>query len=151
MDNPSYYEQSQMQVGKGNYNTLGIPLVKSSSPSGPSSIQSAPLNAYNSLSSSGTSTQYSSAPPGMPGVQPPGVNGMMNGIGPGGPPRTPGAGSGSHPRSSAGEESDEPDYYNEIDRLKREMQPLHPNRTSNSNSPSSLQMPSGPSKHETTV
>ena len=52
-----------------------------------------------------------------------GLNGAINGGGGGGmgPPRTPGAAttnSSSHPRSSAGEESDEHDYYNDFDRLK---------------------------------
>ena len=48
-----------------------------------------------------------------------GLNGAINGMG---PPRTPGAAttnsSSGHPRSSAGEESDEHDYYNDFDRLK---------------------------------
>ena len=50
-----------------------------------------------------------------------GLNGAINGGGGMGPPRTPGAAttnSSSHPRSSAGEESDEHDYYNDFDRLK---------------------------------
>ena len=50
-----------------------------------------------------------------------------------GPPRTPGAAttnSSSHPRSSAGEESDEHDYYNDFDRLKVSELHLHQSKFS---------------------
>ena len=167
MDNPEYIldqnkQQQQQQPARhrGNYHTLGIPLVNnSSSPSssqGPSSIHSAPgqfVQPFSSMTSTG-SGGVGAMPLPLAAV---GLNGAINQqLGP--VPRTPGA--GSHQRSSAGEESDEHDYYNDITR--RELQPLHPNRTK---TPSSSTAGSGSTappqlstvaesplaKHETTV
>jgi hypothetical protein len=124
-------QQQQQQQQPGNYHTLGIPLVNnSSSPNssqGPSSIHSAPghlVHPYTSITSTGSHA-----------VVVAGLNGVINDRN--GPvPRTPGA--ASHQRSSAGEDSDDHDYYNDLDRLKRERQPLHPTRTASSNGSSSV-------------
>lgn len=142
MDNPEYIlndpnHPRNRTNSNNNYHTLGIPFNNSSP--GPSSINAPP---FNSLSSTGS---------GLPNNMM--INGSVGSSSGSVPPRTP----GSHPRSSAGEEeSDEHEYYNEFDRLRREMQPLHPTRTSNSSIV--LQPPPNPvsglaqqSKHETTV
>eukprot|EP00094_Tigriopus_californicus_P003834 TCALIF_03690-PA protein Name:"Similar to Egfr Epidermal growth factor receptor (Drosophila melanogaster)" AED:0.16 eAED:0.16 QI:552/0.71/0.75/1/0.71/0.75/8/642/992 len=166
MDNPEYIlNEHRNKSNRGNYHTLGIPLVNGGSP-GPSSIQSAPGGngnnpPYTSLPGGNPRNGYSSVPPGTTS----GLNGVINGMAPG-VPRTPGV--SSHPRSSAGEESDEHEYYNDFDRLKREMQPLHPNRTSTASSSNgsvvTANLANGPpgmlslnpassniNKHETTV
>ena len=174
MDNPEYILQeerrrnaSQPHRGsRGDYHTLGIPFHTASSPGGsqgPSSIHSVPNmpnnGHYGSINGPGMSHNG-----GNPYAS--GLNGVINSgntrLG-----HPPGRG------SSAGEdESDEHEYYNDFDRLKRELQPLHPTRTSTTSSstgsvqsglpppPSSMgsmapQKPivlaPPPSKHETTV
>ena len=115
MDNPEYILNEQRRCG--DYHTLGIPIIHSNSPSsqGPSSIHSVHSNGpsappavgpYPSLSSNGSTV-------------PAGLNGVIN--------------SRAHPaalghpgvaRRSSGEESDDHEYYNDLERLKREMQPL---------------------------
>ena len=113
MDNPEYILQEAKRrgggAGSGNYHTLGIPVVPSppSSSSGPSSLPAPPFTSLSSTASS------SLAPPGT-GVQPQGAAQTgLNGAVLHGP---------VHPRSSDGESDHE--YYNDVDRLKREMQPL---------------------------
>ncbi len=135
MDNPEYILNEQQQRSnnnnngnRGNYHTLGIPILpagqsnNNSSPGssqGPSSIHSAPGAANtNGLPMPQPPPVFLAAPP--PGRNA-GLNGAVMKV-----PRTPGA--ASHPRSSSAEESDEHDYYNDVDRIKRrELQPLHPN------------------------
>lgn len=118
MDNPEYILQESKK--SGNYHTLGIPVVPSpTSSNGPSSLPAPP---YTSLSSTGSSS-YAGPPtcaPPPPAVSAAGLNGAIPGHSTGHR-----AGSnGSHgPRSSDGESEDH-DYYNDVDRLKREMQPL---------------------------
>ena len=109
MDNPEYILQEAKR--RGNYHTLGIPHVLPSptSSSGPSSLPAPP---FTSLSSAG-STQFSPSP-----AAPPHSGGGLNGALSGQP-----GGRGGHPKSSDGESDHE--YYNDVDRLKREMQPLH--------------------------
>jgi hypothetical protein len=120
MDNPEYILNEQ-RSRCGDYHTLGIPIVHSSSPSshsqGPSSIHSVHSNGmanqpgigpYPSLSSNG-----STVPAGLNGV----INARLN------------VNNVNHvgvQRRSSGEESDEHEYYNDLERLKREMQPLQP-------------------------
>ena len=131
MDNPEYIlQESKKRSGggnSGNYHTLGIPVVPSpTSSSGPPSLPSAP--AFTSLSSTGSSNYAGLAPATAVSCAPPsssssssaapvqaGLNGALG-------HRVAGGGGSSHPRSSDGE-SDH-DYYNDVDRLKREMQPL---------------------------
>ena len=119
MDNPEYILNEQRRCG--DYHTLGIPIVHSSSPSshsqGPSSIHSVHSNGmpqmpqtggpYPSLSSNG-----STVPP------PAGLNGVINSR------LNLNLGHLGVQRRSSGEESDEHEYYNDLERLKREMQPL---------------------------
>ena len=120
MDNPEYILQEAKRRGLANYHTLGIPVVPSpTSSSGPSSLPAPP---YTSLSSTG-STNFTSSPASQPhhpqqqqqqqGTA--GLNGALSGNQP--------ASHRSHPRSSDGESDHE--YYNDVDRLKRELQPLH--------------------------
>merc|ERR1719273_495548 len=122
MDNPEYILQEAKRRGLANYHTLGIPVVPSStSSSGPSSLPAPP---YTSLSSTG-STNFTSSPsaPHHPNQQQQqqqqqgtaGLNGALSGNQP--------ALHRSHPRSSDGESDHE--YYNDVDWLKRELQPLH--------------------------
>ena len=122
MDNPEYILQEAKRRGLANYHTLGIPVVPSpTSSSGPSSLPAPP---YTSLSSTG-STNFTSSPsaPHHPNQQQQqqqqqgtaGLNGALSGNQP--------ALHRSHPRSSDGESDHE--YYNDVDRLKRELQPLH--------------------------
>ncbi len=153
MDNPEYIlneqQQQQQQLqqqrgsGRGNYHTLGIPLVNnggsgSNNNSSPGSSQGpSSLHSVNNANSVGLPQPpplqpvfLAAPPPGRnaaaAGSATAGLNGaMVKPVGPGPVPRTPGA--GSHPRSSSAEESDEHEYYNDFDRLKREMQPLRPN------------------------
>ena len=116
MDNPEYILQEAKRRGLANYHTLGIPVVPSpTSSSGPSSLPAPP---YTSLSSTG-STNFTSSPaaPHHPQQQQQGTAGL-NGALSGQPPSH-----RSHPRSSDGESDHE--YYNDVDRLKRELQPLH--------------------------
>ncbi len=162
MDNPEYILNEQRGSHRGNYHTLGIPLVHNSgSPSsgstggssggganGPSSIQSAP--GFSGMFHHSTPAQNST-------VFSPGLNGALKSGGPAAP-RTPGATSqqttATRSRSSAGEsESDEHEYYNDLDRIRRELQPLQPNRTISVSSQQQLagQQPQPASKHETTV
>lgn len=128
MDNPEYILNEQRRCG--DYHTLGIPIVHSSSPSshsqGPSSIHSVHSNGmqtqpgggpYPSLSSNGSTV-------------PAGLNGVINS-------RLVHAGV---QRRSSGEESDEHEYYNDLGRLKREMQPLQPSI----NAQSPVQPPTSP-------
>lgn len=111
MDNPEYILQEAKRRGLANYHTLGIPVVPSpTSSSGPSSLPAPP---YTSLSSTG-STAFTSSPSAPHGHHTAGLNGAL-GHG--------GAQGRSHPRSSDGESDHE--YYNDLDRLKRELQPLH--------------------------
>jgi len=126
MDNPEYILQEAKRRGLSNYHTLGIPVVPSpTSSSGPSSLPAPP---YTSLSSTG-STNFTSSPaaPHHPQQQQQqqqqhqqqqggtaGLNGALSGQP---------ASHRSHPRSSDGESDHE--YYNDVDRLKRELQPLH--------------------------
>ena len=84
-----------------NYQTLGIPIV-------PSPTSSLPAPPYTSLSSTGSNNP---PPPGG------GLNGAITA------PAAGGGSNGSHPRSSDGESDHE--YYNDVERLQREMQPLH--------------------------
>ena len=120
MDNPEYILQEARQrrdgsgSGSGNYHTLGIPVV-------PSPTSSLPAPPYTSLSST-NSSNYAPAPsmaapvPGagagatIPSNPPPSQSGLNGAMFP-------------KPRSSDGE-SDEHEYYNDVDRLKRELQPL---------------------------
>ena len=118
MDNPEYILQEAKQrrdgsgSGSGNYHTLGIPVV-------PSPTYSLPAPPYTSLSST-NSSNYAPAPsmaapvPGagatIPSNPPPSQSGLNGAMFP-------------KPRSSDGE-SDEHEYYNDVDRLKRELQPL---------------------------
>lgn len=117
MDNPEYILNEQRRMG--DYHTLGIPIVHSSSPSsqGPSSIHSVHSNGlpaqpggvgpYPSLSSNGSTV-------------PAGLNGVINSrVNPSNLPPHLGV-----QRRSSGEESDDHEYYNDLERLKREMQPL---------------------------
>ena len=67
----------------------------------PSPTSSLPAPPYTSLSSTGSSHTNNT-----------GLNGAITG-----------GSAGSHPRSSDGESDHE--YYNDVDRLQREMQPLH--------------------------
>jgi len=123
MDNPEYILQEQKRRARSNYHTLGIPVVAQPSPTSSSGPSSLPAPPYTSLSSAG-SINYAAItaavgpPPGAIKNNMAGLNGaIVNGNGPR-------AGSnGSHPRSSDGESDHE--YYNDVDRLKREMQPLH--------------------------
>jgi len=101
MDNPEYILQESKRRGVSNYQTLGIPIVPSptsSLPAPPYTPTSLPAPPYTSLSSQGS------------GHTPqPGLNGAIP--------------NGQIPRSSDGESDHE--YYNDVDRLQREMQPLH--------------------------
>ena len=178
MDNPEYILNEQQRqrnsvngripsgngsvnnhgAGAGNYHTLGIPFVNSGSPNaqGPPSVHSAPGGGgvpFNSLSSTSSGTVASSTNHGGP------LNGKhpFSRHNPPGLPRTPGS-AGSNPHPSTGEESDEHEYINDFDRLQRELQPLHPTRTSTSSSivlqppPFKNNNPNPDSgKHETTV
>jgi L1 cell adhesion molecule len=113
MDNPEYILQEAKRRGVSNYNTLGIPVVPSpTSSNGPSSLPAPP---YTSLSSTGSGNYAAVTSSNNPTQT--GLNGaIFNG-------NAVRAGSnGSHPRSSDGESDHE--YYNDVDRLKREMQPL---------------------------
>jgi len=141
MDNPEYILNEQRR--QGDYHTLGIPIVNSSSPSsqGPSSIHSVHSGGqptvggqFISLSSNGSSVQ--------PGLFVAfltsdvflylitldilsGLNGAINA-------RATLNGAVSHTgvyRKSSGEESDDHEYYNDLDRYKREMQPLKSTQT----------------------
>lgn len=161
MDNPEYIlneqqqkqQQQQLHPYRNNYHTLGIPVVrdKTSSPCSPSSVQVMPEAA--AACASRGSNPFSSL-----SASPAGLNGVINGQCQSGfisqlPRLQPAAGD---------EESDEQDYYNDLDRLKRELQPLHPTRASTSmsgsakttktstSSASSATSPN-PAKHETTV
>lgn len=124
MDNPEYILQEQKRrQGRSNYHTLGIPVVAQPSPTSSSGPSSLPAPPYTSLSSTG-SINYAAItaavgpPPGAVKTAMAGLNGAIaNGNG----PRA--TSNGSHPRSSDGESDHE--YYNDLDRLKREMQPLH--------------------------
>merc|ERR1719430_2674576 len=120
MDNPEYILQEAKRRGLANYHPLGSPVVPSpTSSSGPSSLPAPP---YTSLSSTG-STNFTSSPaaPHHPQQQQQGQQGTagLNGALSGNQP----ASHRSHPRSSDGESDHE--YYNDVDRLKRELQPLH--------------------------
>lgn len=113
MDNPEYILQEAKRRGMNNYHTLGIPVVPSpTSSNGPSSLPAPP---YTSLSSTGSANYAAVTSTNNPTQT--GLNGaIFNG-------NTMRAGSnGSHPRSSDGESDHE--YYNDVDRLQREMQPL---------------------------
>jgi len=114
MDNPEYILQEAKRRGFTTYQTLGIPVVPSpTSSSGPSSLPAPP---YTSLSSTG-STTFTSSPPSAPHNHLHTASGLNGAL-------APQAGSQrSHPRSSDGESDHE--YYNDVDRLKRELQPLH--------------------------
>ena len=125
MDNPEYILQEAKRRGLNNYHTLGIPVVPSpTSSSGPSSLPAPP---YTSLSSTG-STNFTSSPASQPNHPhnqqqtqqgtTAGLNGALSSTNNGQP-----ASHRSHPRSSDGESDHE--YYNDVDRLKRELQPLH--------------------------
>ena len=96
-----YIFQESKRRGVSNYQTLGIPIVPSptsSLPAPPYTPTSLPAPPYTSLSSQGS------------GHTPqPGLNGAIP--------------NGQIPRSSDGESDHE--YYNDVDRLQREMQPLH--------------------------
>jgi len=120
MDNPEYILQEAKRRGMNNYNTLGIPIVPSpTSSNGPSSLPAPP---YTSLSSTGSANYaaVTSSIQQQPNQGPTTQTGLNGAIFNGNPVR---AGSnGSHPRSSDGESDHE--YYNDVDRLKREMQPL---------------------------
>ena len=110
MDNPEYILQEARRRGMGNYHTLGIPVVPSpTSSSGPSSLPAPP---YTSLSSTG-STAFTSSPATSSHTATAGLNGALG----------PAGGRAGGPRSSDGESDHE--YYNDVDRLKRELQPLH--------------------------
>ena len=133
MDNPEYILNEQRRCG--DYHTLGIPIVHSSSPSshsqGPSSIHSVHSNGmqqqlqqpggpYPSLSSNG-----STVPP------PAGLNGVINSR------LNLNLGHLGVQRRSSGEESDEHEYYNDLERLKREMQPLQQHQLAPTSPPQS--------------
>ncbi len=158
MDNPEYIlnqrQQQRGSGGRGNYHTLGIPLVNhgsnnNSSPGssqGPSSIHSAPgggptaaATAALPPSAAANSNGLPQPPPLFLTAPPPGRNAAagLNGAvkksaaaprAPGGAGAGMGGSSSQHPRSSSAEESDDHEYYNDFDRLNRELQPLHPNR-----------------------
>jgi hypothetical protein len=86
-----------------NYHTLGIPIV-------PSPTSSLPAPPFTSLSSNGSGGGgHASSGPAHSATT--GLNGAISGS------------AGSQPRSSDGESDHE--YYNDVDRLKRELQPLH--------------------------
>jgi hypothetical protein len=129
MDNPEYIlQEAKRRARAGNYHTLGIPVVSVPSPTSSNGPSSLPVPPYTSLSSAG-SINYAAitaavGPPPNTGLNGAikgnmaGLNGAIvngNGIRAGS--------NGSHPRSSDGESDHE--YYNDVDRLKREMQPLH--------------------------
>ena len=119
MDNPEYILQEAKRRGtgsggSGNYHTLGIPVIPSptASSSGPSSLPAPPYASLSSTASSSLNTASNNSggqtqPQGQATAQT-GLNGAV--LHPG------------HPRSSDGESDHE--YYNDVDRLKREMQPL---------------------------
>merc|ERR1712088_1068176 len=96
MDNPEYILQEAKRRGLANYHTLGIPVV-------PSPITSSPSAPHHP-------NQQQQQQQGTAGL-----NGALSGNQP--------ALHRSHPRSSDGESDHE--YYNDVDRLKRELQPLH--------------------------
>ena len=111
MDNPEYILAEARRRGAASYQTLGIPVVPSpTSSSGPSSLPAPP---YTSLSSTG-STAFTSSPATSSGHAPAAAAGLNGALGPAGR---------AGPRSSDGESDHE--YYNDVDRLKRELQPLH--------------------------
>ncbi|XP_040565230.1 epidermal growth factor receptor isoform X1 [Lepeophtheirus salmonis] len=137
MDNPEYILNNDQKPSRGDYHTLGIPFIPnspSSSQGGPPSIAGStasypmppPVSTASLVVAAGSSAN--STPPATQ-QQPSsaGLNGVINGY----------CRSSNPPRSS-GEESDDHDYYNDFERLNRELQPLHPRNTL-------------PSKHETTV
>ena len=116
MDNPEYILQEAKRrgtgAGSGNYHTLGIPVIPSptASSSGPSSLPAPPYTSLSSTASSSLNTASNNSagqPQGQSTTQT-GLNGAV--LHPG------------QPRSSDGESDHE--YYNDVDRLKREMQPL---------------------------
>ena len=119
MDNPEYILQQDRDrrtagPGSSNYHTLGIPILPSpTSSSGPASLPAPP---YTSLSSTGSHLSSAGPPPGpaLAALTAPATTGLNGAVGAGRP--------GSHPRSSDGESDHE--YYNDLDRLKRELQPL---------------------------
>ena len=127
MDNPEYILQetkrrgggSSSGAGSGNYHTLGIPVIPSpTSSNGPSSLPAPP---YTSLSSTNSSNYAPAVPVSGAGAPPSapqtGLNGaLFNSV------AAAGGHHPTHPRSSDGESDHE--YYNDVDRLKREMQPL---------------------------
>ena len=133
MDNPEYILQESKRrggQGSGNYHTLGIPVIPSpTSSNGPSSLPAPPYTSLSSTNSSsytpapstGATSNYTSSvatahAPGGSNLPQTGLNGaIFNTAGRAGS-------NGSHPRSSDGESDHE--YYNDVDRLKREMQPL---------------------------
>lgn len=117
MDNPEYIlNQRNGSGGRGNYHTLGIPLVNNNHPTSSSpSCSSGGGGGPSSLHSVNANSNGLPAPPNSAGL------GGGGGI----------ASRAAAPRSSSAEESDEHEYYNDLDRLKREMQPLHPNRAVN--------------------
>ena len=111
--------QEQKRRGMSNYQTLGIPIVPSptsSLPAPPYTPTSLPAPPYTSLSSQGSGSGHTPQP------QPPGLNGALP-AGSGGAGNGAGGGQSALPRSSDGESDHE--YYNDVDRLQREMQPLH--------------------------
>jgi len=126
LDNPEYIlqEAKRSRGTCSNYQTLGIPVV-------PSPTSSLPAPPYTSLSSTASgsgggggmmmqppTSQPSSTLPTVVvnGPPQPGLNGAIAANANGNNPSHP-------PRSSDGESDHE--YYNDVDRLKREMQPLH--------------------------
>ena len=106
-----YLFQDSKRRAMSNYHTLGIPIV-------PSPTSSLPAPPFTSLSSNGSGHASSTAPTAANGAQhhaaaaTTGLNGAIS-LG----------NNGSQPRSSDGESDHE--YYNDVDRLKRELQPLH--------------------------
>ena len=131
LDNPEYILQEARRRARagGNYHTLGIPVVSVPSPTSSNGPSSLPAPPYTSLSSGG-SINYAAItaavgpPPQMVinGTIKSNMAGLNGAIVNGNHPTRAGS-NGSHPRSSDGESDHE--YYNDVDRLKREMQPLH--------------------------
>ena len=137
MDNPEYILQEAKRrggTGSGNYHTLGIPVVPSpTSSNGPSSLPAPPYTSLSSTNSSSFNPTPASSSSNAPQT---GLNGAI--FSNAGGHRA--GSSGSHPRSSDGESDHE--YYNDVDRLKREMQPLQQQQQ---------QQQQQPPRNETTV